>query len=199
MSNEYRTPDQELLQTIVDVVTENTTTLGGVSTQASRTSAAVVDARTYFQKVAENTNWETNSKKIAAVLTKALEKDHTALHAASRAAQEMRGQSVELTSGVRKATDAINDRSGLFNHATDRLLGIIEAHHRGRWRRVVLTACLGLLCGAVGFLARDPSSSILLDCFLGRGSGENIWYKIAPLAFVGSVCGIAGFFIRSRV
>jgi hypothetical protein len=56
-------------------------------------------------QIAKQTSWETNSKAIAATMTAALEKDHTALHAASRAAQEMRGLSVELTRKADRAAE----------------------------------------------------------------------------------------------
>ena len=140
-----------------------------------------------------------NPRAITAILTKALEKDHTALHAASSAATEMNRVSVALARDIHEATGTMNDRSGLFDRATDRLLGIMEAHQRGKWRRIALMACIGLLCGAVGFFARDTASNLILDCFLGRGFEESIWYSIAPLALVGSFCGVVGFFIRSRV
>jgi hypothetical protein len=187
------------LDALLEAMAENTTTLIDVQKQSAATSASTKDARTYVQTIAKQTDWTKNGRAIAAVLTTALEKDHTALHAASRAAQEMRGLSVELTSEARKATDAMNDRSGLFDRATRHLLGITEAHQRGQWRRWALTACLCLLCGAVGFFARDTASDLIWSCFLGRGYNESIWYSIAPLAVVGSFCGILGFFIRSRV
>jgi hypothetical protein len=149
--------------------------------------------------VPKTTDWGKRSKAITAILTKALEKDHTALHAASSAATEMNRVSVALARDIHEATGTMNDRSGLFDRATDRLLGIMEAHQRGKWRRIALMACIGLLCGAVGFFARDTASNLILDCFLGRGFEESIWYSIAPLALVGSFCGVVGFFIRSRV
>ena len=191
--------NDEKLDALLEAMAENTTTLIDVQKQSAATSASTKDARTYVQTIAKQTDWTKNGRAIAAVLTTALEKDHTALHAASRAAQEMRGLSVELTSEARKATDAMNDRSGLFDRATRHLLGITEAHQRGQWRRWALTACLCLLCGAVGFFARDTASDLIWSCFLGRGYNESIWYSIAPLAVVGSFCGILGFFIRSRV
>jgi ElaB/YqjD/DUF883 family membrane-anchored ribosome-binding protein len=189
----------EKLDAVIDALTENTTTLGGIGTQSAKTARAMTDARTYIQTVARNTDWEKNSNNIALVFDKILKKDRTALNASAEAATKMRGLSVELTSEVRKATDAMNDKSGLFDHATDRLIGLIEAHHRGRWRRIALTACIGLLCGAVGFYARDTSSNLIFDLVIGRGYGESIWYKIAPLAGVGLFCGIVGFFISKRV
>jgi len=74
----------EKLDVLLEVVAENTTTLIKVEEQSAATSASVKDARQYIQTVARQTSWETNGKAIAAVLTKALEKDHEALHAASR-------------------------------------------------------------------------------------------------------------------
>ena len=121
----------EKLDALLEAMAENTTTLIDVQKQSAATSASTKDARTYVQTIAKQTDWTKNGRAIAAVLTTALEKDHTALHAASRAAQEMRGLSVELTSEARKATDAMNDRSGLFDRATRHLLGITEAHQRG--------------------------------------------------------------------
>ena len=189
---------EELIRELIRIISDNSGKLDAMNSLFANTTTATENAVTHTRTLAENSSWDKQGKAIAAVLTKALEKDHTALHAASRAARDMRGLSVELTSAVRNATGAVNDKSGLFNHATDRLIGIVEAHQRGKWRRIALTACMGLLCGAVGFFARDTSSDLILDCFLGRGYGENIWYSIAPLALVGSFCGILGFFIRSR-
>jgi hypothetical protein len=190
---------EELTRELIRMISENSGKLDTMSSLFAKTTAATENAVTHTRTLAENSSWEKRSKAIASILTIAMEKDHTALHAASRAAQEMRGLSVELTSEVRKATGAIDDRSSLFNRATDRLLSITETHQRGQWRRWALTACLCLLCGAVGFFARDTASNLVLDCFVGRGYGESIWYRIAPLALVGSFCGVVGFFIRSRV
>lgn len=190
---------EELTRELIRMISENSGKLDTMSNLFAKTTAATENAVTHTRTLAENSSWEKRSKAIASILTIAMEKDHTALHAASRAAQEMRGLSVELTSEARKATDAMNDRSGLFDRATRHLLSITEAHQGGRWRRWALTACLCLLCGAVGFFARDAASDLLWSCFLGRGYGASIWYSIAPLALVGSFCGVVGFFIRSRV
>lgn len=199
MTDQIKTPEEEKLDAVVDTLAENTTTLFALQAQIAETSAAVNRARTYIKTVVEQTSWETNGKAIASVLTTSLERDHTALHAAAKAAQEMRGLSSELTRKMGMAAQAFVDTSETLGDATKSLQSIQKAYEQGRWRRMILTACLGLLCGAVGFFARDPSSNILLDCFLSRGYGESIWYKIAPLALVGSFCGILGFFIRSRV
>jgi hypothetical protein len=154
---------------------------------------------THTRTLAENSDWEKRGKAIAAVLTKALEKDHTALHAASRAAQEMRGLSVELTRKTDRAAETQQDASNKFHFAAERLLKVTEAHEQGKWRRMGVIVLIGALCGAVGFFARDTASDLIWSCFLGRGYNESIWYSIAPLAVVGSFCGILGFFIRSRV
>ena len=106
------------------------TTLIDVQQQAAATSASTKDARTYVQKIAKQTSWEANSKAIAATMTAALEKDHTALHAASRAAIEMRGLSVELTRKTDRAAEAQMDASNKFHFATGRLLKATEAHER---------------------------------------------------------------------
>jgi len=190
---------EELTRELIRMISENSGKLDTMSSLFAKTTTATENAVSHTRTLAENSDWEKRGKAIAAVLTKALEKDHTALHAASRAAQDMGGRAVELTSEVRKATGAMDDRSGLFERATKHLISAIEARERGKWRRMALTACLCLLCGAVGFLARDPSSDLIWNCFLGRGYSESIWYSIAPLAVVGSFCGVVGFFIRSRV
>jgi ElaB/YqjD/DUF883 family membrane-anchored ribosome-binding protein len=91
-------------------------------------------------------------------LTAALEKDHNALHAASRAAQEMRGLSVELTHKVNRAAEVQQDASNKFHFAAERLLKVTEAHEQGKWRRVGVIALIGVLCGAVGFFAREPAA-----------------------------------------
>jgi len=148
----------EKLDALLEAVAENTTTLIDVQQQAAATSASTKDARTYVQKIAKQTSWETNSKAIAATMTAALEKDHTALHAASRAAQEMRGLSVELTRKTDRAAETQQDASNKFHFAADRLLKVTEAHEAGKWRRMGMIALIGALCGAVGFFAREPAS-----------------------------------------
>ena len=84
------TPQDEMLEALVSVTAENTTTLIDVQHQAAATAASVKDARTYMATVVKNTDWETNGKKIAAILDKALLQDRAALHAVSEAAREMR-------------------------------------------------------------------------------------------------------------
>jgi ABC-type transporter Mla subunit MlaD len=190
---------EELTRELISMISENSGKLDTMSSLFAKTKVATENAVTHTRTLAENTSWEKRSKAIASILTIAMEKDHTALHAASRAAQEMRGLSVELTRKADRAADTMNDKSGLFDSATRHLLGLIEARERGRWRRWALTACLCLLSGAVGFLVRDPASQLIWDCFLGRGYGGSIWYSIAPLALVGSFCGVVGFFISKRV
>jgi hypothetical protein len=115
-------------------------------------------ARTYVQSIAKQTSWETNGKAIAAVLTTALEKDHDALHAASKAAQEMRGLSVELTRKTDRAAEAQMDGVSKLHAAAQRLQSAQEAHEAGKWRRMGVIALIGALCGAVGFFAREPAS-----------------------------------------
>lgn len=153
-----RTPEEEKLDALLEAVTENTTTLIDVQKQAASTSASAKDSRTYVQNIANQTNWATNGKAIAAVLTKALEKDHEALHAASRAAQEMRGLSVELTRKTDRAAETQTDASLAFHRAAERLLGLMEGHEQGKWRRAGMIALIGALCGSVGFFAREPAS-----------------------------------------
>ena len=148
----------EKLDVLLEVVAENTTTLIKVEEQSAATSASVKDARQYIQTVARQTSWETNGKAIAAVLTKALEKDHEALHAASRAAQEMRGLSVELTRKTDRAAETQQDASNKFHFAAERLLKVTEAHEQGKWRRMGVIVLIGALCGAVGFFAREPAA-----------------------------------------
>jgi len=148
----------EKLDALLEAVAENTTTLIDVQQQAAATSASTKDARTYVQKIAKQTSWETNGKAIAAVLTTALEKDHTALHAASRAAQEMQGISIEMMSRAGNAAQSQTDASNKFHFAADRLLKVTEAHEAGKWRRMGMIALIGALCGAVGFFAREPAA-----------------------------------------
>ncbi len=150
--------NDEKLDVLLEVVAENTTTLIKVEEQSAATSASVKDARQYIQTVARQTSWETNGKAIAAVLTKALEKDHEALHAASKAAQEMRGLSVELTRKTDRAAETQQDASNKFHFAAERLLKVTEAHEQGKWRRMGMIALIGALCGAVGFFAREPAA-----------------------------------------
>jgi type VI protein secretion system component VasK len=104
--------------------------------------------------VVKNTDWETNGKKISAILDKALREDRAALNAAGEAAREMRSKSVEITHKVGEAAKAQKDASLAFHSAAERLLGVMEAHEQGKWRRmgmmalvVALTAALGLFGG----------------------------------------------------
>ena len=150
--------NDQKLDALLEAVAENTTTLIDVQQQAAATSASTKDARTYVQTIAKQTSWETNGKAIAAILITALEKDHTALHAASRAAQEMRGLSVELTRKTDRAAETQQEASNKFHFAAERLLRVAEAHEQGKWRRMGGMALIAALCGAVGFFAREPAS-----------------------------------------
>lgn len=150
--------NDEKLDALLEAMAENTTTLIDVQKQSAATSASTKDARTYVQTIAKQTDWTKNGRAIAAVLTAALEEDHEALHAASRAAQEMRGLSVELTRKTDRAAEAQMDASNKFHFAAERLLKVTEAHEKGKWRRMGMIALIGALCGAVGFFAREPVS-----------------------------------------
>jgi hypothetical protein len=152
------TPQDEMLEALVSVTAENTTTLIDVQHQAAATAASVKDARTYMATVVKNTDWETNGKKISAILDKALREDRAALNAAGEAAREMRAKSVEITHKVGEAAKAQKDASIAFHSAAERLLGVMEAHQEGKWRRVGVMALIGALCGAVGFFAREPAN-----------------------------------------
>ena len=121
----------EKVDALLETMAENTTTLFDVQEQAAATAVAVKNARTYVQPVAKNTDWGINGEMIATVLTDALKKDHTALHAASKAAREMRGLSVELTRKTDRAAEAQRDASNKFHFATERLLKAVEAHEQG--------------------------------------------------------------------
>jgi hypothetical protein len=158
MSDTNRSPQDETLDAVVDTLAENTTTLIDVQKQAAATSASVKDARTYMATVAKNTDWATNGQKIATILSGALEKDHTALHASAKAAREMRSLSVELTHKANVAAEAQRDGSKEFHQAATRLLGVMEAQQQGKWRRMGGIALIAALCGAVGFFAREPAS-----------------------------------------
>lgn len=154
------TPQDEMLEALVSVTAENTTTLIDVQHQAAATAASVKDARTYMATVVKNTDWETNGKKIAAILDNALRQDRAALHAVSEAARDMRGTSIEITHRAVDAAVAQMDASKAFDRAAERLLGALEAHQQGKWRRVGIIALIGALCGAVGFFAREPATRL---------------------------------------
>ncbi len=154
------TPQDEMLEALVSVTAENTTTLIDVQRQAAATAASVKDARTYMATVVKNTDWETNGKKIAAILDKALLQDRAALHAVSEAAREMRGTSIEITHRAVDAAVAQMDASKAFDRAAERLLGALEAHQKAKWRRAGIIALIGALCGAVGFFAREPATRL---------------------------------------
>ena len=150
--------NDEKLDALLEAMAENTTTLIDVQKQSAATSASTKDARTYVQTIAKQTDWTKNGRAIAAVLTTALEKDHDALQAASRAAIEMRGLSVELTRKTDRAAEVQQDASNRFHFAAERLLKVTEAHEAGKWRRMGVIALIGALCGAMGFFAREPAS-----------------------------------------
>ena len=150
------TPQDEMLEALVSVTAENTTTLLNVEHQAAVTAASVKDARTYMATVVKNTDWETNGKKIAAILDKAMREDRAALNAAAKAADDMQTMSVGISHKVDAAADAQQKASLAFHSASERLLRVMEAHEQGKWRRMGLFVLIGALCGAVGFFAREP-------------------------------------------
>lgn len=154
------TPQDEMLEALVSVTAENTTTLIDVQHQAAATAASVKDARTYMATVVKNTDWETNGKKIAAILDNALRQDRATLHAVGEAARDMRGTSIEITHKAVDAAVAQMDASKAFDRAAERLLGALEAHQQGKWRRAGIIALIGALCGAVGFFAREPATRL---------------------------------------
>ena len=154
------TPQDEMLEALVSVTAENTTTLIDVQHQAAATAASVKDARTYMATVVKNTDWETNGKKIAAILDNALRQDRAALHAVGEAARDMRGTSIEITHRAVDAAVAQMDASKTFDRAAERLLGALEAHQQAKWRRAGIIALIGALCGAVGFFAREPATRL---------------------------------------
>ena len=147
-------PQDEMLDALVSVTAENTTTLIDVQKQAAATAASVKDARTYMATVVKNTDWEANGQKIAAILDNAMREDRAALNAAGEAAREMRSKSVEITHRAGEAATAQKDASQAFTSAAERLLRVLEAHQAGKWRRlgmmglaVALTAALALFGG----------------------------------------------------
>lgn len=158
MNDQTPSLQDEKLDAVLETVAENTTTLFDVQKQAAATSASVKDARTYVQTIAKQTDWANNGKVIATILTTALEKDHTALHASAKAAREMRSLSVELTHKANVAAEAQRDGSKEFHQAAMRLQSALEDHQAGKWRRWGVMALIGALCGAVGFFAREPAS-----------------------------------------
>ena len=150
--------EEEILDAVVDTLAENTTTLIDVQQQAAATAASVKDARTYIARVAQNTDWEKNGKAIAAILEKAVREDRAALNASAQAARDMKALSLELAHEATAAAKAQQDGSKAFHQAATRLLGALEAHREGRWRRMGAMALIAALCGALGFFAREPAS-----------------------------------------
>ena len=150
--------NDQMMEALVSVTAENTTTLIDVQKQAAATAASVKDARTYIARVAANTDWEANGHRIAAVLEAAIKEDRAALSASANAARDMKAMSVGITHKVDAAADAQREASNAFHSASDRLLRVIEAHQEGKWRRMGLFVLVGALCAAVGFFAREPST-----------------------------------------
>jgi len=70
----------------------------------------------------------------------------------------MRGLSVELTRKTDRAAEAQMDGVSKLHAAAQRLQNAQEAHEAGKWRRMGITALIGVLCGAVGFFAREPAN-----------------------------------------
>ena len=157
--------NDQMMEELVSVTAENTTTLINVQKQAAATAASVKDARTYIAKVAANTDWEANAHRIAAVMEKAFREDRAALNAAAKAADDMQTMSVGISYKVDTAADAQQKASLAFNSASERLLRMMEAHQQGKWRRMGLFVLVGSLCAAVGFFAREPANkySVLWD------------------------------------
>ena len=150
--------NDQMMEELVSVTAENTTTLINVQKQAAATAASVKDARTYIAKVAANTDWEANAHRIAAVMEKAFREDRAALNAAAKAADDMQTMSVGISYKVDTAADAQQKASLAFNSASERLLRMMEAHQQGKWRRMGLFVLVGSLCAAVGFFAREPAN-----------------------------------------
>jgi len=142
--------NDEKLDALLEAMAENTTTLIDVHKQAAATSASTKDARTYVQTIAKQTDWETNGKDIAAVLSMSLEEDHDALHAASDAAIEMRGLSVELTRKADRAAEAQMEGASKLHAAAQRLSEAQERLEAGKWRRLGGMALIGVLTASLG-------------------------------------------------
>ena len=150
--------NDQMMEELVSVTAENTTTLIDVQKQAAATAASVKDARTYIARVAANTDWEANAHRIAAVMEKAFREDRAALNAAAKAADDMQTMSVGISYKVDTAADAQQKASLAFHSASERLLRVMEAHQQGKWRRMGLFVLIGSLCAALGFFAREPAN-----------------------------------------
>jgi phosphoheptose isomerase len=150
--------NDQMMEELVSVTAENTTTLIDVQKQAAATAASVKDARTYIARVAANTDWEANAHRIAAVMEKAFREDRAALNAAAKAADDMQTMSVGISYKVDTAADAQQKASLAFHSASERLLRVMEAHQQGKWRRMGLFVLIGSLCAALGFFAREPAT-----------------------------------------
>jgi len=150
--------NDQMMEELVSVTAENTTTLIDVQKQAAATAASVKDARTYIARVAANTDWEANAHRIATVMEKAFREDRAALNAAAKAADDMQTMSVGISYKVDTAADAQQKASLAFHSASERLLRVMEAHQQGKWRRMGLFVLIGSLCAALGFFAREPAN-----------------------------------------
>jgi hypothetical protein len=150
--------NDQLMEELVSVTAENTTTLIDVQKQAAATAASVKDARTYIAKVAANTDWEANADRFVSILETSFTQDRAALTASANAARDMKAMSVGITHKVDAAADAQQKASLAFHSASERLLHVIEAHQEGSWRRMGLFVLIGALCAAVGFFAREPAT-----------------------------------------
>lgn len=142
--------NDQMLEALVSVTAENTTTLINVQKQAAATAASVKDARTYIARVAANTDWEANGHRIAAVMEAAIKEDRAALTASANAARDMKAMSVGITHKVDAAADAQREASNTFHSAAERLLRVMEAHEQGKWRRMGMMALVAALTAALG-------------------------------------------------
>ena len=140
----------EKLDALLEAMAENTTTLIDVQKQAAATSASAKDSRTYVQNIARQTDWASNGKAIAIILTEALEEDHEALHAARDASKEMRGLSVELTRKTDRAAEAQMEGASKLHAAAQRLSEAQERLEAGKWRRLGGMALIGGLTASLG-------------------------------------------------
>jgi glycogen debranching enzyme len=115
-----------LIRELISMISENSGKLDTMSSLFAKTTLATENAVSHTRTLAENSDWEKRGKAINAILTKAMEKNHTALHASSRAAEEMQHQASQIVRAAEIASKSQTEASGNFYNAANRLIDVVE-------------------------------------------------------------------------
>lgn len=157
--NDETDQNEDVMETLLSVTAENTTTLLDVQNQAATTAAAVKDARTYIADVVKNTSWENNSKRIKAVLGDAAKQSQEHVGELINTSNKFADTSDKVIDVTLEAVVGQRNATAMIEKATESLT---EARKGVRRWWVLSVGIVGLLAaagGAVGgFYAHDPLS-----------------------------------------